>query len=144
MFDYPVLYVKYSRSFEKMIAASQSHRTAPPEVYWLHGLAGVGKTRTIIDKFGQENVYIKDGTPWWDNYSQQQVILIDDFDNAIPYRTLLRILDRYAYQGQVKGGYVNINSPYIYITCEFPPDYYWSNNQLDQVTRRITFVQEVI
>lgn len=143
MFEYPELYVKYSRSLEKMFAAVQPHREDPPQVFWRWGLAGVGKTRQVIDEFGPENVYIKDNTSWWDNYHQQEVILIDDFDNQIPYRTLLRILDRYRYQGQIKGGYVNINSPFIIITCEFPPDHFWSGNTLAQVTRRLTSVQEI-
>ena len=144
MFDYPDLYLKYSRSFEKMFNAVQPIRKDPPQVHWRYGLAGTGKTRYVIDTYGIDNVYIKDGTPWWDNYTQQNVILIDDFDNNIPYRTLLRILDRYSYQGQVKGGYVQINSPHIYITCEYPPDHYWNSNELAQVLRRLTSVQEII
>lgn len=143
MFDYPDMYLKYSRSFEKMFNAVQPHREVPPTVVWLYGKAGVGKTRYVIDKHGANNVYMKDNTSWWDGYSQQEVILIDDFDNNIPYRTLLRILDRYRYQGQVKGGYVNINSPLIYITCEFPPHKYWNDNELAQVTRRLTSVLEL-
>lgn len=143
MFDYPDMYLKYSRSFEKMFNAVQPHRSQPPQVFWYYGLAGTGKTRSVIDKHGEDNVYIKDGTSWWDNYTQQEVILIDDFDNNIPYRTLLRILDRYRYQGQIKGGYVNINSPYIYITCEYPPSHYWGGNELDQITRRLTSVLEI-
>lgn len=143
MFDYPDMYLKYSRSFEKMFNAVQPHRQFPPHVEWIYGLAGTGKTRSVVDKFGPENVYMKDGTSWWDGYSQQEAILIDDFDNNIPYRTLLRILDRYRYQGQVKGGYVNINSPHIYITCEHPPEHYWQGNELEQVKRRLTSVLEI-
>jgi len=142
MFEYPDMYVKYSRSFEKMFNAVMVPRTEPPTVYWLYGLAGTGKTRLCVEKHASH--YIKDGTPWWDGYTQQEAIIIDDFDNNIPYRTLLRILDRYVYQGQVKGSYVQINSPFIYITCEFPPQHYWQGNELDQVTRRITSVQNII
>lgn len=144
MFDYPIVYVKYSRSLEKMFQAVQQHRTTPPEVHWRWGLAGVGKTRYVIDTYGEDNIYIKDNTQWWDGYNQQQVVLIDDFDNKIPYRTLLRILDRYRYSGQVKGGYVNLNSPYIYITGEHPPSWYWQSNELAQVERRLTSVQEIV
>lgn len=143
MFDYPELYVRYYRAFERMFSTLCQPRSRPPEVYWRWGLAGTGKTRWVIDKHGPNNVYIKDNTSWWDGYNQQDVILIDDFDNQIPYRTLLRILDRYAYQGQVKGGYVQINSPYIFITCEFHPTHYWSGNELDQVTRRLSGITEV-
>lgn len=142
MFDYPDLYMKYSRSIEKMFAAVMEHRTEPPKVFWRWGKAGTGKTRYAIEKHPDH--YVKDGTPWWDGYKQQEAIIIDDFDNQIPYRTLLRMLDRYQYQGQKKGSYVNINSPYIYITCEHPPEVYWRGNELQQVLRRLTSVDEII
>jgi len=141
MFEYPETYLRYSRSLEKMFNAVMKPRTAPPQVFWRWGKAGTGKTRYCIDKHPSH--YIKDGTPWWDNYNQQEAIIIDDFDNNIPYRTLLRILDRYIYQGQVKGSYVQIDSPYIYITCEFPPDNFWSGNELAQIERRLTSVLEI-
>lgn len=141
MFDYPELYVRYSRSFEKMFAAAMKPRESPPEVHWRWGLAGTGKTRYCIEKHPSH--YIKDGTPWWDNYLQEEAIIIDDFDNGIPYRTLLRLLDRNKFQGQVKGSYVQVNSPFIYITCEFPPDKYWSGNELQQILRRLTSVLEI-
>lgn len=144
MFDYPELYVRYGKMFEKMFKAVQPQRQDPPQVIWRWGLAGVGKTRYVMDRHTAENVYIKDNTKWWDGYNQQKVILFDDFDNDLPYRTLLRILDRYPYQGQVKCGYVNINSPIMYITCEYPPEHYWSGNQLEQVTRRLAHIEEII
>lgn len=99
--------------------------------------------------------YIKDGTQWWDEYEQQEAIIIDDFDGKWPFRDLLRLLDRYPYQGQFKGGYVPINSPFIYITCEHPPDWFWgpmakapltgdrSANELAQMLRRIDEIVHV-
>lgn len=141
MFEYPDMFLRYSRSFEKMFNAVLTARSEPPQVHWRWGKAGVGKTRFVVDT--HPSLYQKDNTIWWDGYNQQEAILIDDFDNTIPYRTLLRILDRYVYQGQIKGGYVHINSPYIYITCEYPPERYWEGNELTQVTRRLTSVTEV-
>lgn len=141
MFEYPDMYVKYSRSFEKMFSAVQLPRSQQPEVHYRFGLAGTGKTRYCVEK--HLNHYIKDNTSWWDGYSQQEAIIIDDFDNNIPFRTLLRILDRYVYQGQVKGSYVQINSPFIYITAEHPPTYFWTGNELAQVMRRLTSVSEI-
>nr|WAE42952.1 MAG: replication associated protein [Cressdnaviricota sp.] len=141
MFDYPEMYVKYSRSFEKMINAVSPARSVPPKVFWRWGLSGTGKTRYCVEKHPDH--YIKDGTSWWDNYKTNEAIIIDDFDNQIPYRTLLRMLDRYDFQGQIKGGYVRINSPFIYITCEHPPEYYWGGNELQQIKRRLTSVEEI-
>lgn len=142
MFEYPELYVRYSRSLEKMFNAVMTVRKTPPQVYWRWGKAGTGKTRYCIDKHPSH--YIKDGTMWWDNYNQQEAVIIDDFDNQIPFRILLRMLDRYDFQGQVKGSYVQLDSPYIYITCEYPPERYWHGNELAQVMRRITSVEEII
>jgi len=142
MFEYPDMYVKYSRSFEKMFNAVMKPRSSPPQVHWRWGTAGVGKTRFCIESHPSH--YVKDNTMWWDGYVQQEAIIIDDFDNTIPFRTLLRILDRYDYSGQVKGSYVQVNSPYIYITCEYPPRQYWDGNELAQVMRRLTSVQEII
>ena len=141
MFDYPEMYVRYSRSFEKMFSAIAPARSVPCEIHWRWGLSGTGKTRYCVEKHPDH--YIKDGTSWWDNYKQQEAIIIDDFDNQIPFRILLRMLDRYSYQGQVKGGYVQINSPFIYITCEYPPEHFWCGNELKQVKRRLTSVQEI-
>lgn len=141
MFEYPETYLKYSRSLEKMYNATLSIRTELPQVHWRWGLSGVGKTRYCIEKHPSH--YIKDSTPWWDNYFQEEAIIIDDYDNNIPFRTLLRLLDRNKFQGQVKGGYVQVNSPYIYITCEYPPEHFWSGNELVQVERRLTSVQEI-
>lgn len=138
----PATYARYSKGIERLRQLSYKPRTTQPLVYWRWGLAGVGKTRYCIEK--HPNHYIKDGTMWWDGYTQQEAIIIDDFDGKWPYRDLLRILDRYAYQGQVKGGYININSPYIYITCEFEPSVFWSGNELAQIMRRLESVTEVL
>jgi len=142
MFDYPEIYFRYSTAIGRMMAAAMPPRETAPTVSWIWGKAGVGKTRYCVEKHPTH--YIKDNTMWWDNYTQQDAIIIDDYDtDSIPYRTFLRILDRYKYQGQVKGGYVNVNSPFIYITSEFPPDYFWEGNALAQVLRRIAIVQEL-
>lgn len=110
-------------------------RTDKPYVTWIWGLSGTGKTKFVHDN--HEDIYIKDGTQWWNGYNQQEVICIDDFDGKWPFRDLLRLLDRYKYQGQTKGGYVKINSPFIYITCEYHPEHFWNGNTYQQVFRRI-------
>lgn len=139
----PGEYIKYGKGIEGLASKLQKDREEAPQVIWRWGSAGVGKSfRPMKD---HKSVYIKDGTQWWDGYEQQQAIIIDDFDGHWPFRDLLRLLDRYPYQGQYKGGYVKINSPFIYITCEFPPEHVYatSPNELAQVTRRLNKVIEV-
>lgn len=138
---YPIAWIRYNRGLTSLSYRLQEDRKTKPTIHWLWGLAGVGKTRRAMTAPG--TTYIKDGTMWWDNYEFQDKIVIDDFDGHWPFRDLLRLMDYNPYQGQVKGGYVKINSGTIYITCEFPPNHYWSGNALKQVLRRLDTVEEV-
>lgn len=139
--DHSAAFIRYHKGFTALKAAITEPRKEKPIVTWLWGLAGTGKTRYVHDN--HTDIYIKDGTMWWDGYTQNEVICIDDFDGRWPFRDLLRLLDRYAYRGQVKGGYTEINSKYIYITCEYPPSGYWKDNEFDQVNRRLDEVKEI-
>lgn len=136
---FPVLFIKYPRGIQFLLDQQYPGRTAAPTVIWLYGLSRTGKTHYVRSRHPLEQIYVKDGTQWWDKYTQQQVILIDDFDGRWPYRDLLRLLDYMPYQGQAKGCYVKINSPYIYITCEYPPEHFWGDypNELAQVENRL-------
>lgn len=138
----PGLMVQYSRGLKELRLRQMKDRDGPPKVYWLWGSTGVGKTRLAVGE--GVTFYMKDGTPWWDGYDQQSRIVIDDFDGKWPFRDLLRLLDRYPYQGQTKGGYVKVNSPEIYITCEYSPDQYWCGSELAQIKRRISEAKQVV
>lgn len=157
----PSDFIKYHKGLQALENLVQKNRITKPTNTWYWGLAGTGKTSRVIDKHGADNVYIKDGTMWWDGYRGQEAIVVDDFDGKWPYRDFLRFLDRYPYQGQVKGGYVKINSPFVYITCEFEPEKIYgdemedmmaynvkpennkSQNHLDQVLGRFDFIYEI-
>jgi len=138
--EFPGMYVRYHRGFEAMRLKRMKHREDRPKVVWLWGGTGVGKTREAVNV---SSYYMKDGTKWWDEYEQQTRIVIDDFDGKWPFRDFLRLIDRYRYQGQTKGGYVKINSPEIYITAEFSPEHFWEGTELKQVLRRITEVMHL-
>lgn len=141
----PVVFAKYNRGLRTLAETIKKprDRNDPPVVLWLWGRTGVGKTRFAHDQFAEGQVYIKDSTIWWDGYEQQECILIDDFANKFEFDYLLRLLDRYAFRGQIKGGYVQINSPFIIVTSEFPPQTYWRGTALEQVVRRITMIEEI-
>lgn len=144
----PSMFVKYHKGLQVLRTVTLNHRDpkVPPKVIWRWGLAGAGKTRWVFDNFDINDVYSKGNHKWWDGYSQQPVILIDDFaSNKWEFRELLMLLDRFPYSGEIKGGMVPINSGLIIITCEFPPHETWKEgNELNQVLRRITEVVHVL
>jgi len=137
--QYPASYIRYSKGIREFKTLQLEHRTVKPKVTWIYGRTGVGKTNYAYNL--SDCVYIKDGTQWWDGYEQQDVVVIDDFDGNWPFRNLLQLLDMYPYRGQYKGGYVNINSPNIVITCDKSPYEKYrgkqGNNELSQLLRRI-------
>lgn len=146
---HPTQYILYNKGIDRLIETQYKHRDAAPYIEWRWGPAGTGKTTEPAERHANA-YYVKDGTMWWNGYTQQEAIIIDDFDGKWPFRDLLRLMDQTPYQGQTKGGYVAVNSPYIYITCEFPPSHWWgpnsinagntelgTQNALDQVMRRI-------
>jgi len=141
--SFPGTFIKYHKGISALKAALYEHRTVKPTVIWRWGATGTGKSRGARD--AHRSYYIKDGTPWWDGYEQQEAIIIDDFDGKWPYRDLLRLLDHGPYQGQFKGGYVPVNSPTIYITCEYPPDkaFHNADGDISQVLRRIDSILEI-
>lgn len=141
----PVQAIKYHRGIKEVISAHHGprDRNDPPTVIWLWGRTGVGKTRLVYDQFAEGQIYKKDNTIWWDRYEWQQCILIDDFIGKWDYDYVLQLTDRFPFVGQVKGGYVEIDSPFIIFTCEHPPAHFWTGTVLEQIMRRITMVQEM-
>lgn len=144
---HPVQFIKYHRGIEALCNNRIADRDVddPPFICWRWGSTGVGKTKLAYTVHrGLGEVYIKDNTKWWNGYCGQPCIILDDFDpKSWPFRDLLRLLDRYPYSSETKGGYVRINSHYIYITTEHPPEMHWAGNDLAQIMRRLTCVTHV-
>lgn len=139
--------IRYMSNIEKARSYYLTKRDSQPIIQWVYGSTGVGKTRYAYEL--DPSVYFKEAGQWWNKYDQQKVIVFDDFngDAHTPFRTLLRVTDRYPYQGQVKGGDVEINSPIMVITADRNPyDMYkgkLSLLELNQLLRRITKVIEL-
>lgn len=147
---YPTTYVKYHNGLEKYTALIKCKpRNFKPTVEWLWGKTGAGKTRYVVDK--EPDLYICNfDLKWWDGYMGQEAILIDDFrEGQIPFTDLLKLLDRYPCKVQVKGGFRDVCSLRMYITCPLAPKYEFletHNEDLQQLIRRIdrvTLVTEV-
>lgn len=85
--------------------------------YVFIGAPGVGKSyraTSIATKFG--SVYYKGRSKWWDNYSGQETVIVDDYYGFFPYDELLRLLDRYPHRIQLKGSSTEFISKKIIFT----------------------------
>lgn len=154
-----VVLAKYPNGLNFIRKLASVPRTDPPKVFWLFGPTGVGKTRCCFesaialgcgDDDGQ--VWISSGgLKWFDGYDNHKVVIFDDFrSKQVPsFSYLLRLLDRYPMQVEIKGGYVNWNPEYIFITCPYDPDQCFATRKehvpedVAQLNRRITKVLEL-
>lgn len=121
-----------------------------PEVHVRWGEPGTGKSRYVYDKHTPESIYelnLGDGSNksvWWDTYRGQEVILINDFDGELGWKYLLRLLDRYPFRMQTKGGHCWRLCKYIYITANDPPERWYAQHRSGPLMRRLTTVTEVV
>lgn len=133
------------RIAEKLFQYNDNPRdhNKPPVVRWYYGATGTGKTKSVYDEFKSENIYPSFSYRWWDGYTSQKCILIDDMRrDYAKFHILLKLLDRYPHIVQIKGGTRHINSPYIIITSAYhPKDLYETREDINQLLRRITTIK---
>lgn len=66
------------------------------DVTYLYGEAGTGKTRSVMEKYGYENVYrITNYQHPFDGYKGQNVIVFEEFRGNLPISEMLNYLDGY-------------------------------------------------
>lgn len=127
---------------EGLLKYKKSPQDNEKKVFWYYGSTGTGKTKEAIEfaKTIGEEYYISMNTlRWWDGYTGQKVVILDDFrKDFCTFHELLRILDRYPYRVQYKGGSIWLQAKYIFITsCYSPREVYDTREDIEQLIRRI-------
>lgn len=133
------LWCRNYKAFEKYILLKVKVRSEAPHVIWIHGPSGTGKSKRAYEFATQkESFYYKPpANKWWDGYTGQEVVVIDDYKGAWELEYLLTLLDRYPLKVEVKGGSVEFNSKYIVITSNKRPARYCTDEP-KQLLRRIS------
>ena len=83
------------------------------------------------------------GNIWFDNYTGQEDILLDDFYGWIKYHTLLQLLDGYLCNYQLKGSTVWKNWSRVFITSNKDPSEWYNRPEWDALRRRITTIEHI-
>lgn len=98
------------------------------ENYWIYGPPGTGKSFQIRQycKDSTPPLYLfdKDQTKWWDTYTNEEYVLIDDLEKEWTGKhQLKRWSDRYEFKAQVKGGTLgSIRPRVIVVTSNYSID----------------------
>lgn len=131
LLKYPDISLQHGRKIKEYIkdykeAHRPSHRDWVMNVSYLYGKTGTGKSKEAYKDYHPDTHYIlsrpQGGNIWFDGYSGQETIIIDDFshsDYKLSY--LLNLLDRYPMQLPVKGGFTPMIAKNIIITSNYSP-----------------------
>lgn len=86
---------------------------------WIYGPPGTGKSHSARHDYG-DDVYIKAQNKWWDGYSGEKIVVLDDYDCKDVLGHYLKIwADRYACTGEVKGATVQLQHEKFIVTSNY-------------------------
>lgn len=133
------------RMAEKLKEYITVRRSWVTEVFWYYGPTGCGKTKRAIEEAGEDYWISGKDLKWWQGYDGHENVIIDDFrGDFCKFHELLRILDRYPYTVEVKGGSRQLLAKKIWITCPVhPEDVYKNQEDVNQLLRRITKIENL-
>lgn len=146
--DYPTEFIRYHggiKCFQAVTQAKPRDMRVVPSVFWWFGPTGVGKSRRAFDLYG-DAAYVKMNNAWWDGYTGQDVVIIDDYRPSLcTFQELLRIIDRYPMRVQIKGSSSELSATKFVFTTTSRPEVLWAGRTeeaMNQLLRRITEITE--
>jgi len=139
-YEDPGTYIKYHHGLKQLELVTQKPpkwRDVVVEVYW--GATGTGKTRKAMEE--NESIYkmntSTNGHLWFDGYTNEEVLLLDDYYGWIKFGDLLTILDGYPYRCEIKGGFAWAKWTKVIITSNKKPEEWYQYADISPLRRRI-------
>lgn len=128
------------RHAELYLKYKEQKRNFMPEIYWLSGPTGCGKSKYVYDR--EEDPFVPINFKWWEGYDAHEAVILDDYRRDFcKFHELLKLLDRYPYRVETKGGSRQLLAKRIYITTPYTIDETFSgrtHEDINQLKRRIT------
>ena len=152
----PAEYIKFHRGFKalqlEVQKKSMNSYNSDMQVHVLWGEPGAGKNRWIYAKHGPENCFtpIWNGSKWWfDGYSDQKILVINEFYGQCRTSILQELLDKYVRRWESKGGSVQSAWTHVYVTSNCHPSSWYNGwesipHTVEQsIVRRIDTITEM-
>lgn len=132
--------------FLKNQQASPQWRILTTTILW--GATGSGKSRAAYAHPDSKFVITQpesNGGIWWDGYSGEKVLIIDEFTGWISLTKLLSILDGYPLRLPTKGGHTWAQWTEVILTSNLCPMDWYKRETMDRhpgaLERRVTYVR---
>lgn len=142
----PEMYHQYGRTLEKLedIYLRKQYRQEMTECEWIYGPTGVGKSHRAFEGYNPKTHYVKNlNEDWWDGYTGQEVVILNEFRGQIKFSELLDLADKWPKTVKRRN---RQPAPFLakklIITSSKPPDEIYVNciDSLNQLDRRTTVI----
>ncbi len=108
---------------------------------WHWGVSGAGKTHFTHTAYPDH--YVKEQNKWFDGYSGQKVIVLQDLDTPILGHLLKVWADSFPAKGETKGGTLNLQHEKFIVTSNFSPETLFKDQPafIEPILRRFKIVE---
>jgi len=127
----PTIIMKHGANCLKLMALAVPPRRDGMKVITIIGDTGIGKSFATHECY--PNLYMPfygNSGLWWDGYTGQEVVLIEEFRGQVPLQKMLQILDPYPLRVEVKGGAIPARYRLVIITSNTQPQDWYPDNPL--------------
>lgn len=132
-------------TFFEMLDEIRNHNLKAPEVIYITGGSGKGKTykayEIAVEKYTNEEIgKLTLNNNFIDIVNESaKCFIIEEFrDDQIRASDFLQLTDKYGYRANVKGGFCTLRPEMIIICSVYPPTTIYNNETNKQFMRRIT------
>jgi hypothetical protein len=113
------------------------------EIWW--GVTGSGKSHMAFHDYPEAYRKTIPGK-WWEGYKGEQCVVFEEFnpteDKELRLPELLKILDKYPYQVEIKGASLQLRANHFIFTTNIDPrDWYAGHPQQAALCRRVSKVK---
>lgn len=148
-FTNPTLFHQYGRTLERVeeIRNRKRFRTEMTKGYWIWGETGVGKSHVAFENFDPEVDYVLnlDDNGWWEGYTGQHRVILNDFRGQLTYSTMLQLVDKWPHSVKRRNrAPMPFVSKEVIVTSSLPPEGIYKNlaqgDHLAQLLRRFEVI----
>lgn len=113
----------------------EQYRTTFRELHvvYISGKTGIGKTRSVMEKYGYDKVFrVTNYQHPFDSYAGQPVILFDEFRSSLPVSDMLKYLDGYPVMLPCRYADKVACFTEVYVVSNIPMEKQYPNVQADE------------